>query len=475
MAFNRLVSLAALVVAGAWPQCLWAQASLAEGALPQNLLAQGQLATDAVVASSAVAPHNAWLLLSTALVFFMAVPGLSLYYGGLVRKKNVLSTMMQCLFLMGIMTVVWALVGYSLAFGGHHAWVGNLDYAMLHNVARVWDSATNQPLTPMFNERVPRMSHMLFQCMFFAIAPAIMAGAFAERMKFSALVWFSVLWGLLVYCPLAHWVWGGGILTYGKGWLGGSLDFAGGTVVHVSSGTAALIAALMVGPRLGHRQEPMPPHNLTYSTLGAAFLWMGWFGFNSGNALQINGIATSAIMATQFSAAAGAVVWAGCEWWQRSKPSVLGTCSGAVSGLVVISPAAGHVGPISALLMGTLGAWGCYCACYRLKRTFGYDDALDAFGVHGVGGFIGALLTGVFATRSIWNIADGKPLGAIEGNWHTLLGQLCGCAVACIYVSIVSFVLLKLIDVTLGLRVNSTMERQGLDVTQHGEEGYIFL
>lgn len=443
--------------------------------VPQSLFAQTQMATDTILAGQTVAPHNAWVLLATALVFFMAAPGLSLYYGGLVRKKNVLSTMMQCIFLMGIMTVVWALVGYSLAFGGQHPLVGNLDYAFMRGVARVWDPETSQPMTPMFSDHLPRATHMLFQCMFFVIAPAIMAGAFAERMKFSALVWFCVAWGLLVYCPLAHWVWGGGVLAYGKGWLGGSLDFAGGTVVHVSSGTGALIASLMIGPRLGHRQEPMPPHNLTYSTLGTGFLWMGWFGFNSGNALEINGIATSAVMATQFSAAAGAVVWAGCEWWQRAKPSVLGTCSGAVSGLVGISPAAGHVGPMSALAMGALAGLGCYLACYRLKRTFGYDDALDAFGVHGIGGFIGALLTGVFATRSVWNIADGKPLGAIEGNWSTLLGQLLGCVVACAYVSLVTFILLKLIDITLGLRVNSTMERQGLDVTQHGEEGYIFL
>ncbi len=285
---------------------------------------------------------------------------------------------------------------------------------------------------------------------------------------------FGVM-GSVGLLPLAHWVWGGGILAYGTGWLGGALDFAGGTVVHISSGTAALVAALMIGPRLGYRQEPMPPHNLTYSTLGTAFLWMGWFGFNSGNALEINGIATSAIMATQFSAAAGAVVWAGCEWWQRAKPSVLGACSGAVAGLVGISPAAGHVGPMSALIMGAVAGVGCYVACYRLKRSFGYDDALDAFGLHGIGGFIGALLTGIFATRAVWNMAEGQPLGVIEGNWHTLLGQLAGCVVACGYVAFMTFVLLKLLDVTLGLRVNSTMERQGLDVTQHGEEGYIFL
>ncbi len=244
-------------------------------------LAQTSLATDATLSSPSVAPHNSWVLLAATLVFFMAAPGLSLYYGGLVRKKNVLSTMMQSIFLMGLMTILWSLIGYSLAFGGHHPWIGNFDYWMMRGVARVWDPSTSQPMTPMASEHLPRMTHMLFQCMFFVIAPAIMAGAFAERMKFSALVLFSILWGLVVYCPLAHWVWDGGILSYGKGWLGGSLDFAGGTVVHVSAGTSALVACILVGPRLGHRQEPMPPHNLTYATLGTMLLWVGWFGFNA--------------------------------------------------------------------------------------------------------------------------------------------------------------------------------------------------
>lgn len=437
--------------------------------------AQQPPATDQALSAPGVAPHNAWMLIASALVLFMTAPGLAMYYGGLVRKKNVLSMLMQCIFLMGLMTTLWALVGYSIAFGGSGWLIGNTDFLAMRHVARFWNTATGEAMTPMYNAELPRMTHMLFQGMFFIITPAIICGAFAERMKFSSMVIFSVLWGLLVYCPLAHWVWGGGCLTFGTGLLGGALDFAGGTVVHISSGVTALVAALMIGPRLGHRQEPMPPHNLTYTALGASMLWFGWFGFNAGSALRIDGVAANAFMTTHFCAAAGALAWAGCEWWQRAKPSVLGASSGAVSGLVCITPAAGHVGPMAALVMGLAAGVVCFLACYRLKSTFGYDDALDAFGMHGIGGTLGSILTGVFATRAAWNVASGQPLGLIEGNWNTLLGQLVACAITWSYVAVSSFLLLKLLDVTLGLRVNSTMERQGLDVTQHGEEGYIFL
>ncbi len=401
--------------------------------------------------------------------------GLAMYYGGLVRKKNVMSVLMQCMFLMAIMTVVWALIGYSLAFGGSSPLMGNLHYLLMNNVARQWDASTHQTLTPMFNDHLPRLSHMLFQGMFFIITPAIICGAFAERMKFAAMVVFSVLWGLAVYCPVAHWIWGGGFLAYGSGLLGGSLDFAGGTVVHIASGVAALVACVMIGPRLGHRQEPMPPHNLTYTALGAAMLWFGWFGFNAGSALQVDGIASSAFMTTHFAAASGALAWAACEWWQRAKPSVLGVSSGAVAGLVCITPAAGHVGPMSALTMGAVAGLGCFLACYRLKSMFGYDDSLDAFGVHGIGGTLGSLLTGVFASRGAWNVSGGNPVGAIDGNWTLVLAQLTATSIVWVYVGMLSFALLKVVDMTIGLRVNSTMERQGLDVTQHGEEGYIFL
>ncbi|MFO1064040.1 MAG: ammonium transporter [Pirellulales bacterium] len=433
-------------------------------------------ATDESLQSAGSAVHNAWLMICSALVLFMTAPGLAMFYGGLVRKKNVLSVIMQCITLMGVMTVWWALVGYSLAFGGEGLLLGNGDHLLLRGVARYWDYSAGKPMTPMHDDVLPKLTHMLFQGMFFVITPAIMCGAFAERMRFTAMVVFSVAWGTLVYCPLAHWVWDGGLLAFGpKGLAGGSLDFAGGTVVHISSGVAALVAAYMVGPRLGHRHEPMPPHNLTYTSLGASMLWFGWFGFNAGSALRADGIAASAFVMTHLCAAAGASTWAFIEWIKRRKPTVLGASSGAVAGLVCITPAAGHVGPLSAMIMGVIAGWVCYMACSKLKSAFGYDDALDAFGIHGIGGTIGGLLTGVFATRAAWNIAEGKPLGAIEGNLFMLVGQLTAVAITWVFVATSTFLILKAIDMTIGLRVNSTMERQGLDVTQHGEEGYIFL
>jgi Amt family ammonium transporter len=329
----------------------------------------------------------------------------------------------------------------------------------------------------MYSEQLPRLTHMLFQGMFFIITPALICGAFAERMKFSAMVVFSILWGTLVYCPLAHWVWGGGILAFDKphAWAGGALDFAGGTVVHISSGVTALVAAILIGPRLGHGREPMPPHNLTYTALGAAMLWFGWFGFNAGSQLASDGVSSSAFAVTHFAAAAGAVAWSCAEWLQRGKPTLLGASSGAVSGLVCITPAAGHVGPMPALVMGVAGGIVCYLACSTLKTKLKYDDALDAFGVHGVGGTLGALLTGVFATRAIWDIASGRPLGMLEGNSSTIVGQAVATLVTWVFAGVVSFALLKLIDATIGLRVPANSERQGLDITQHGEEGYIFL
>lgn len=432
---------------------------------------------DAFLAGPESAAHNGWMLVCCVLVLFMTAPGLALFYGGLVRKKNVLSVLMHCFFLMGLMTVLWALYGYSLAFGGGNPYIGDMSYLFMHDVGRSWNEATGEPQTPMFNAILPRLTHMLFQGMFFIITPALICGAFAERMKFSAMVLFSILWGTFVYCPLAHWVWGGGILAFGQphSWGGGALDFAGGTVVHISSGVTALVAAIVIGPRLGHRREPMPPHNLTYTALGAAMLWVGWFGFNAGSELAIDGVTASAFAATHFSAAAGAIAWAGIEWLQRGKPTLLGASSGAVAGLVCITPAAGHVGLMASLLMGVAGGTVCYLSCSTLKAKLGYDDSLDAFGVHGMGGTLGALLTGVFASRAIWDIGGGQPLGMIEGNYSTIVGQLVATAVTWIFAGVVSFALLKLIDATLGLRVPSSVERQGLDVTQHGEEGYIFL
>ncbi len=417
------------------------------------------------------------MLVCCALVLFMTAPGLALFYGGLVRKKNVLSVLMQCIFLMGLMTVLWALYGYSLAFGTGTPYLGDASYLLMNDVERSWNGVAGEPQTPMFSASLPRLTHMLFQGMFFIITPALICGAFAERMKFSAMVVFSILWGTLVYCPLAHWVWGGGILAFGQphAWGGGALDFAGGTVVHISSGVAALVAALVIGPRIGHLREPMPPHNLTYTALGAAMLWVGWFGFNAGSELAIDGVTSSAFAATHFAAAAGALAWAGVEWLQRGKPTLLGASSGAVAGLVCITPAAGHVGLMSALMMGVAGGIVCQFSCSTLKNKLGYDDSLDAFGIHGIGGTLGALLTGVFASRAVWDISSGQPLGMIEGNYTTIIGQLIATAVTWVFAGVVSFVLLKLIDATLGLRVPAIAERQGLDITQHGEEGYIFL
>lgn len=433
--------------------------------------------SDTFLAGAESSAHNGWMLVCCALVLFMTAPGLALFYGGLVRKKNVLSVLMQCIFLMGLMTVLWALYGYSLAFGSGNPYIGDTSYLLMNNVGRSWNDVAGEPQTPMFNASLPRLTHMLFQGMFFVITPALICGAFAERIKFSAMVVFSILWGTLVYCPLAHWVWGGGILAFGEShsWGGGALDFAGGTVVHISSGVTALVAALVIGPRVGHRREPMPPHNLTYTALGAAMLWVGWFGFNAGSELAVDGITASAFAVTHFAAAAGAVAWASVEWLQRGKPTLLGASSGAVAGLVCITPAAGHVGLMAALLMGAAGGVVCQFSCSTLKNRLGYDDSLDAFGVHGIGGTLGALLTGVFASRAIWNITDGQPLGMIEGNYTTIIGQLVATAVTWVFAGAVSFGLLKLVDVTLGLRVTATVERQGLDITQHGEEGYIFM
>ncbi len=405
--------------------------------------------------------NNAWMLVSSALVLFMTAPGLAMFYGGLVRKKNVLGVMMQCIFLMGLMTVVWALWGYSLSFGGDGAYIGNGEYLFMQGVQRYYSETANGPVTPMSGD-IPMLTHMLFQGMFFIITPALICGAFAERMKFSTMVVFSVLWGTLVYCPLCHWVWDGGILAFnstadidaGKGaaWAGGALDFAGGTVVHISSGVSALIAALLLGNRLGFRKDSMPPHNLTYTTMGAAMLWVGWFGFNAGSQLAADGVASSAFVVTHFSAA-----------------------SGAVAGLVCITPAAGFVNPMPAILMGAIAGIVCYYGCTALKSKLGYDDSLDAFGVHGLGGTLGAILTGVFATRAVSDLNGADGLGLIDVEVRVLIGQIVAVIVTWIFSAIVTFILLKVLDLTMGLRVKPDEEMQGLDLSQHGEEGYIFL
>jgi Amt family ammonium transporter len=459
---------------------------------PGHALAQEPdlAALQAGVDEAKLAGHNSWMLTSSALVLFMTAPGLAMFYGGLVRKKNVLGVVMQCLFLMGLMTIIWALYGYSLAFGGvpgeegYNKWIGNADYLLMKDVSLSWDENANAAVTPM-EGKIPRLTHMLFQGMFFIITPALICGAFAERMKFSTMVVFMILWGTLIYCPLAHWVWDGGVLAFGtteavedgsaNGFAGGALDFAGGTVVHISSGVSALICALLMGRRLGFGHEPMPPHNLTYTALGAAMLWVGWFGFNAGSELASDAVASSAFAATHFSAAAGALAWAGMEWMTRGKPSVLGAASGAVAGLVCITPASGYVTCMPAIIIGVAAGVICYFACTTIKSKFGYDDSLDAFGVHGIGGTLGAILTGVFASRAVLQLDGTNALGVVEGGQRLIIGQIVAVAVTWVLAIVGTFIILKVLDATMGLRVTQHEEIQGLDLSQHGEEGYIFL
>jgi ammonium transporter, Amt family len=432
--------------------------------------------------AAAIAATNGWVLICSALVLFMAAPGLALFYAGMVRKKNVLSVFIQSLFLTAVMSVIWAIYGYSFAFSGGgdlNPWIGGMDHCFLGGVSRTWDDFHRSPYTPMWSSSgaetsVTKLSHMIFQGMFFSIAPVIMCGALAERVKFHGMIAFSILWGTFVYCPIAHWIWGGGILSYPLGLMGGSLDFAGGSVVHISAGISSLVAAMVLGPRLGFGKDPMPPHNLTYTATGAAMLWFGWFGFNAGNAGTADAVAANAFATTHFAGAAGAIGWWLLEWRARGKPTVLGVSSGLVAGLVCITPGAGFVQPMAAILFGFSAGIACYCACSLCKRWVGYDDSLDAFGIHGVAGILGTILTGLFASRACNNAGNGSTLGLLEGG--TLLpGQLASLVVVLIYSALTSLVLLKVVDWTIGLRVSASDEREGLDVQQHGEEGYIFL
>jgi Amt family ammonium transporter len=434
----------------------------------------------AAVQPSCSAADNCWVLVSSALVLMMTAPGLALFYCGLVRKKNVLSVMMQCIFMMCLMTVIWALYGYSLVFGGSQAWIGDSSYLLMRGVNAEWTS-TGPHLPIVASLSLYTMTHMIYQGMFFIITPALICGAFAERMKFSTMVVFMVLWGTFIYCPLAHWLWGtGGALALtgdaNKSLLGGAIDFAGGTVVHISSGVSALVCALMLGKRLGYGKEEMRPHNLTYTAIGAAMLWVGWFGFNAGSALQAGGLATCAFAATHFAAASGGLTWAALEWYLRGKPSVLGVCSGLVAGLATITQAAGYVTLGPALLIGVIGATLCYTACTAIKVRFGYDDSLDVFGVHGVAGTTGAILTGIFATRATAAFSGdlgSLKLGLLEGGsvWK---GQLLAVGMAWVLAVAGTFVILKVLDIIMGLRVSRQAEIDGLDDSQHGEEGYIF-
>jgi Amt family ammonium transporter len=398
---------------------------------------------------------TAWLITATALVLFMTLPGLALFYAGLVRAKNVLSILMQCFVITCAVSLLWLLAGYALAFGdggAAQAWIGGLAKAFLDGVGRDAVSGT-----------VPETVFVMFQLTFAIITPALVIGGFAERMRFSAVLWFAVLWLMLVYVPIAHWVWGGG-------WLAklGVLDFAGGIVVHLNAGVAALIAALVLGKRRGFPATPMPPHSLPLAVAGAGMLWVGWFGFNAGSALAANGSAGMAMLVTHIGASAGALAWMLVEWARYGKPSVLGIVTGMVAGLGTITPASGFVGPLGALIIGAIAGASCFFATQFLKRRLGIDDSLDVSPVHGVGGLIGTILTGVFVSSAFGGagLADGV------GVATQVTRQIIGCGAAIVWCGGLTFVILKLIDLLVGLRVADEQETEGLDLTQHGERGY---
>jgi Amt family ammonium transporter len=421
---------------------------------------------DQRVTAAQSSADNSWMLVSAALVLMMTGPGLALFYGGLVRRKNTLAIMMQSFLLMALITVMWALVGYSLCFGGNGPVIGGFEHALLRGVGA-------DP-NPDYAGTIPQSTFMIYQLMFAIITPALITGATAERMKFSGTVLFLTLWFLVVYAPLAHMVWGkGGLLNASLGGKFPTLDFAGGTVVHISSGVSALVCALYLGKRTGYPKQPTPPHSLVLSFIGACLLWVGWFGFNAGSALASNSLATSAFVATHFAAAAAAISWSVAEWIKNGRASALGAISGAVAGLVAITPAAGFVAPMPALVIGFIAGFTCYWMVTKVKSLFGYDDALDAFGVHGAGGTIGALLTGVFAQQVINPIfGAGKPVGGMDGHWGQIGNQLVGVLMAWGFALVGTIVLLKITDMITGVRVSETEEIEGLDITQHGEEAY---
>jgi Amt family ammonium transporter len=468
MTRNRLIFFAVGVLFLFYGTLAFAQSEIA--LQPDQAINQRISQLEAQVAEAKTSGDNGWILVSSALVLMMTGPGLALFYGGLVRKKNVLATMMQSFALMALISVLWALVGFSLAFAPGNAFLGGLQHVFLNGVG-------GQP-DPAYAGTIPFQSFMIYQLMFAIITPALISGAFAERMKFSAMVAFTILWFFIIYTPLAHMVWGkGGLLNAFLGGRVPTLDFAGGSVVHISSGVSALVCALFLGKRLGYPREPMPPHSVVLSVIGACLLWVGWFGFNAGSALSAGTLATSAFVATHLSAAAATLAWAGAEWLRNGKASVLGAISGSVAGLVAITPAAGFVSPMSALLIGLLAGVVCYFMVAKIKGYFGYDDALDAFGVHGAGGTLGALLTGIFATSSVnaaFKDSNGNPLpvGMVDGNFHQFFNQAVGVLIAWVVAGIGTYLILKIVDRAIGLRVSAEEEIMGLDLSQHGEEGY---
>ncbi len=420
---------------------------------------------DKAAKNAQMAGDNAWMLTSSALVLMMTGPGLALFYGGLVRRKNVLGTMMHSFVLMGTVTVLWAVVGYSLSFGeGGSSFCGSLRYVFLNGVGG--DPNATYAAT------IPHQTWMIYQLMFAIITPALISGAFAERMKFSGMLLFMTLWSLVVYFPMAHMVWGkGGLFSVLDGKIV-AFDFAGGTVVHITSGVSALVCALYLGKRKGYPDESMRPHSLVLSVIGACLLWVGWFGFNAGSALSAGALASSAFVATHFGAAAAALGWMFAEWIVVGKPSILGGISGCVAGLVAITPASGFVKPFPALLIGLIAGVVCFLMVSKVKKMFGYDDALDAFGVHGIGGTLGAILTGVYATKEVNDLRMGMPMGWVDGNPGQVVSQLAASGMAWGLGIVGTLVILKICDVVTGVRVDTQQEIDGLDLSMHGEEGY---
>ncbi len=478
--FGRRAGLAGRWMAGLVLCCGMAAAVAQVGSAPvaasqmdrMAAMEQAVAQNTAAIAKAQAAADNSWMLTSAALVLMMSAPGLALFYGGLVRKKNILGTMMQTFAMMAVITVLWAVVTYSLAFGTGNAFIGGLHNMFLRGVGLAPD--------PAYAATIPLQTYMVYQLMFAIITPALITGAFAERMKFSAMLLFMVLWAIFVYSPMAHMVWGvGGFLNasaVGMGGLAGRfpcLDFAGGTVVHVTSGVSALVTAIYLGRRLGFPQKAFMPHSVVLSFVGASLLWVGWFGFNAGSALGASGLATTAFVATQFGAAAGALGWAAAEWIRNGKPSALGGISGAVAGLVAITPASGFVPPMDALWIGLIAGIFCFFMVVKVKNVFGYDDSLDAFGVHGAGGTMGAILTGFFANSVVNPIfGAGKATGFFEGNHGQVLNQIVGVGIGWTISIVGTLILLYVVDKLVGLRVSEDDEREGLDLSQHGEEGY---
>jgi len=404
---------------------------------------------------------TAWVLMASALVLLMTIPGLAFFYGGLVRRKNVLSILMQCFVIVCVISLQWMLFGYSLAFGpSFHGIIGGLDWAGLRGVG----AAPN----PAYAATIPHSVFMIFQAMFAIITPALIIGAYAERVKFSAFLVFTLLWSTLVYDPLAHWVWSTG------GWLRalGALDFAGGIVVHVSSGVSALVLAILLGKRVGYNHKPIRPHNLPFTVLGAALLWFGWFGFNAGSALAADGLAANAFITTHIATAAAGLTWALVEWWHNGTPTILGTVTGVVAGLVAITPACGFVNPMNAMFIGMMVAVICYVAVSIIKGKLGYDDSLDAFGVHGVGGTFGTIATGIFAQKAI-NAAGSD--GLLFGNVHQFLVQGLLVIVAIVFAVVMTFIIYKIVDAIIGMRVEEKNELIGLDLTQQSEAAYTVI